>query len=190
MNKTREEAITWRLLAATPPALIAADLNSGIALGLIFFAVIAALSSIDRVANKLAPALRQTLLLISAATLAAAGDLCLQAFAWTVLNTVRPWLPLIALIGVLQITYLQSPADLHEKQGTLTLRLMGTALLLPMVVGGLRELSGFLFFLLPAALLVVFALLIAANNRRQPDDNDTPTESRKARRVRVTGPVS
>lgn len=201
MNKSDSESILCSALLTTPMALVADSLLSGFAIGAITLLVmVTTFLSAKGLARLTSPALRQTILLIIAALAAGVCDLLVRAFAVQIDTTIQPWLPLAAITcASLMVSLQREEQTKAQTTGNVSLipkariiHLLGFTLLPPLAVGAMRELTGFLFILLPAGALISIALLIAAKNHWQPasQHSDSGTNSPRTRRVRVTGPVS
>lgn len=202
MNKSGIDLTVSLALAATPLALVADSLVSGFAIGAITLLITLTtfLCAAGLARLHLSPAQQQTILLIVAALAAGVCDLLLRAFAVQIHPTIQPWLPLAAIASASLLAFSQRKAQTkaqmtgHDSPALKTriVYLLGFALIPPLAVGAIRELTGFLFILLPAGVMIAIALLIAAKNHRRPTAShpDATTNNPRTRRVRVTGPVS
>lgn len=193
MNKPGSESTLWLGLLTTPLALVADSVLSGFAIGattlltmLTTFLLAKGLTRLTSLAQ------RQTILLITAALVAVLCDLLLRALALQIHAAVQPWLPPAAITSVLLLALMKSKGNESASPITKIAYVSGFAVIPPLAVGATRELTGFLFILLPAGILISIALLIAAKNhwRPSPQHPGSATNNPPTRRVRVTGPVS
>ncbi|MET0378504.1 MAG: Rnf-Nqr domain containing protein [Spongiibacteraceae bacterium] len=193
MNKPKNESTLLLALLTTPLALVADNIVSGFAIGTVTLLVTATIALSGKALARLASAAqRQTILLIIAATTAGVCDLLLRAFAGQIHAAIQPWLPLAAINGLLLLALRKQHRKNSGAHNFETLCLLGFAAIPPLLIGGLREFTGFLFILLPAAILIAVALLIAAKNHwlTSVEYPDSESKNSRSRRVRVTGPIS
>lgn len=190
MNESGTETTLLQALLLTPLALVADSVLSGLAIGaMTLLTTLTILLSANGLTRLAAHPQRQTILLIIAALTTALGDLLLRAFAIHTHAALAPWLPLTAVTSVLLVTLLKPTDKPTLKSISL---LLGFAAIPPLLVGGVRELTGVLFILPTAGVLLSIALLVAAKNYWLPARKPSSPAANNpgTRRVRVTGPIS